>query len=115
MCVGGQVVDWICSEMHFELMEANSCLTLLQSDVVVGENGPGRNVKRSADSPSAPGPGSVALFLSVCLLICSYLFLSVSVGPGAHWFDKQNQVHVRQSEEFFLNQQVKLDLENFST
>ncbi|XP_063741906.1 zinc finger protein 35-like [Eleginops maclovinus] len=39
--------------MHFELMEADSCLTILQSDVVVGEEGPGRNVKRLAESPLA--------------------------------------------------------------
>lgn len=50
---GGVCVDWICSEMHFGLMEANSCLTILQSDVVVGEKGLGRNVKCSAGSPSA--------------------------------------------------------------
>lgn len=33
------MLGWISSEMHFELMEANSCLTVLQSDMVVGKNG----------------------------------------------------------------------------
>lgn len=44
------MLDWISSEMHFELMEANSCLTVLQSDMVVGKNGLGRNVKHQAAS-----------------------------------------------------------------
>lgn len=70
------MLDWICLEMHFEVMEANSCLTVLQSDVVVGAGGPARNVKRSVESP-VPGPGRVALFLSVSISIYSYLFLSV--------------------------------------
>lgn len=82
--VCGWVVDWKCSEMHFELMEVDSCLTVLQSDVVVGEKGPGRNVKRSADSFSSLLQRERApLFPSVRLSICSYLFLSASVGLGA--------------------------------
>lgn len=81
VCVCGWAVYWICSKMHFELMEANSCLTISRSDVAVGEKGPSRNVRRLADS--LPRPGRVALFLSVCLSIRSYLFLSVSVGLRA--------------------------------
>lgn len=69
------MVDWICSEMHFELMEANSCLTILQSDVV-GEKGPGRNVKRSADFPSAMSWESGSIYIRLTI----DLFLSVSVG-----------------------------------
>lgn len=83
LCVGGRAaVDWICSEMHFELMEANSCLTVLQSDVVVGEKGPGRNVKRSADSPSAMSWKSGSIYISLFI----DLFISFLVGLSACHF-----------------------------
>lgn len=69
------MVDWICSEMHFELMEADSCLTILQSDMVVGEKGPGRNVKRSAGSLSAASweSGSISIGLSIDLFISVFI------------------------------------------
>lgn len=72
-------VDWICSEMLFEMMEANSCLTVLQSDVVVGEKGPGKNVKSSADSPSAMSCRSGSIYISLSI----NLFISVLVGLSA--------------------------------
>lgn len=57
--------------MHFKLMEANSCLTLLQSDVVVGDKGPGRNVKRLAGFPCAGSweSGSISISPSIDLFI----------------------------------------------
>jgi len=60
-------VDWICSETHFELMEANSCLTILRSDVALGEEG--RRMWSARLILALPRrPGRAALFLSVCLI-----------------------------------------------
>lgn len=87
------MVHWICSEMHFELMEANSCLTILQGDVVVGEKGPGRNVKRSADSPSAMSweSGSISIGLSIDLFISVFICFR---GSQCLPFYIPHQVHI---------------------
>lgn len=102
------MVDWICSEMHFELMEADSCLTILQSDVVVGEKGPGRNVKRSADSLSAGSweSGSISISLSIDLFISVFICFR---GSQRLQFSIPHQVHVRQSDNqvLFQNERIK--------
>lgn len=94
------MVDWICSEMHLELMEANSCLTILQNDVVVGEKGPCWNVKHSADSPSAMSWESGSIYNSLSI----DLFISVFIcfyGSQHLPFYIPYQVHIQQSEGFY--------------
>lgn len=67
--VWARVVGWICLQIYSELMEADSCLTVLQSDVVLGEKGWGRNVKRSLICSCIAAKRERVSFFLFCLFV----------------------------------------------